>query len=141
MAVRGTAHLIADASGCCGDRVQFTASGAACQRSLLVCFTGSYPPWVGEFEGGMTRASGIVAHPNERLWIVVAAGQGYLIEAAAQRCVHTFGGALCDWSVLPECVALTELYGHGPLVTWKIGHRARRLDEERSSPAVGEARD
>jgi hypothetical protein len=75
---------------------QFSATGLGTHREgLVVQFVPvSGGPWVGNFQRGMGSLEGIFDHPNPTLLVVVAGGQGYVIEVTARQVKQTFGGML-----------------------------------------------
>ncbi len=50
--------------------------------------------WVGNFVRGLNKFDWIGSHPNGQQSLVVAGGQGYLIEPNLRTVLSTFGGAI-----------------------------------------------
>lgn len=127
-AVRGFAHITSTPSA--APRVRFSTFRDEAQPPLLLVeFSGPYAPWVGEFRPGMTGLSGVVAHPRDTLWIVIAGGQGYVVDPAFQRCIRSFGGAIRSWHDTRGAVVFLEWYGFSELMTISIDAAAAPENE------------
>jgi len=78
---------------------QFSATGRGTHREGLVLRV--RPPhaeaWVGNFQRGLTSYDVVHLHPNSRDLVVVAGGEGYIVEPSSRRLIATFGGQIC-WS-------------------------------------------
>src|SRR5689334_7941654 len=73
----------------------FSASGQGMHREgLVVRFMPlSAEAWVGNFQGGpASDCNQVLGHPNGREVIVIAGGQGYIVDVCARKCLGTFGG-------------------------------------------------
>ena len=83
---------------------QFSATGLGKHREgLVVQFVPkSGDPWVGNFQRGMGSLEKVFDHPNPTLLVVVAGGQGYVIEVTARGVSQTFGGMLETAFEIPE---------------------------------------
>lgn len=60
----------------------FPSNGAGRHREgFVVRFTpGSVGSWVGNFQRGATRYNSVLAHPDSRQVVIVAGGEGYIID-------------------------------------------------------------
>ena len=74
---------------------QFSATGRGMHREGFVVefFPEFKPPWVGNFQPGLTSYDAILPLPNGRLVVVVAGGQAYVIEPEPNL-LTTFGGQI-----------------------------------------------
>lgn len=52
------------------------------------------PAWVGNFQRGMTGFSDVIEHPSGTHAIVVAKGQGYVVDLANRQMIECFGGII-----------------------------------------------
>jgi hypothetical protein len=87
----------------------FSATGTGLQsEGLVVHFapTGA-PPWTGNFvPGRFTKFQLLVPHPNGQHAIIIAGGQGYIVDPSAEELVGTLGGAIVDAFSHPTTSAL-----------------------------------
>lgn len=76
--------------------LRFSAHGGGTHsEGFVVEFqTGADRKWVGNFVHGLNKFDWIGSHPNGRETVVVAGGQGYLIEPNLRTVLSTFGGAI-----------------------------------------------
>jgi hypothetical protein len=76
--------------------LRFSAHGGGTHsEGFVVEFqTGTDQKWVGNFARGANKFDWIDSHPNGRDALVVAGGQGYLIEPNLRIVISTFGGAI-----------------------------------------------
>jgi len=83
---------------------QFSATGKGTHSEGFVVEIQPEPgdKWVGNFQPGLTRFSGIFAHPDDTHIIVVSGGQGYIVDPKSRELVETFGGQLQDATQLSE---------------------------------------
>jgi hypothetical protein len=71
---------------------QFSAGGCGTHREgFVVQFGDGAGVWVGNFQRGATGFDLALAHPDGRSVIVVAGGQGYVIDPSSRRLTATFG--------------------------------------------------
>src|SRR3990172_3937129 len=50
--------------------------------------------WVANFQPGLGRWEGVLEHPNGKHLIVLARGQGYVVDPAARQLVQTLSGSI-----------------------------------------------
>ena len=83
---------------------QFSATGMGKHREGLVVqvFPTTAAGWVGNFQRGMGSLEGVFMHPNEVLLIVVAGGEGYVVEVDSQKLIQSFGGMLETVFEIPQ---------------------------------------
>ncbi|MGZ3739275.1 MAG: hypothetical protein ACXVB9_07875 [Bdellovibrionota bacterium] len=62
-------------------------------------FPGESREWVGNFAPGISPFSTAIAHPDQRRVLVIAGGQGYVIDAEKRKLDGVLGGGICE--VLP----------------------------------------
>ena len=71
---------------------QFSAGGRGTHREgFVVRFSGDGGDWVGNFQRGVTGFDVAVPHPDGHSVIVIAGGQGYIIEPSSRQATGTFG--------------------------------------------------
>ena len=51
-------------------------------------------PWIGNFHGGLSSFSGVHSHPDGQHVLVVAGGQGYVVDPETRALVQLLGGAI-----------------------------------------------
>ena len=75
---------------------QFSATGMGRhQEGCVVKFCpDNRPAWIGNFQRGITSLAAVFAHPNETNLIVVAGGQGYVVDISNRQLIECFGGML-----------------------------------------------
>jgi hypothetical protein len=61
-------------------------------EGLVVQFKVEGELWVGNFQRGGTQFDAAITHPDGRLVIIVAGGQGYMIDPSARSRLAIFGG-------------------------------------------------
>ena len=97
---------------------QFSASGQGMFREgFVVRFRTSADTWIGNFQRGLTGCDAVIDHPHRDRAIVVAGGQGYVIEIGTRRCEGTFGGQIEYIVAVPELDCI--VFGNG---LWFEGH-------------------
>jgi hypothetical protein len=110
---------------------QFSATGHGTHREgFVVEFNpGTSSSWVGNFQRGLTDYDAVVLHPNGQSVVIIASGQGYLIDPKDRRLVGLLGSQLQNATVIPE--AKTIIINNG---IWLEGHgesgvlwRSRRI--------------
>lgn len=69
--------------------------------------------WVGNFQPGSGGWEGVLEHPNGQHLIVVARGQGYVVDPKAHQLVSTFSGDIQHVVPLPELGAIVLSDGLG----------------------------
>ena len=72
----------------------FPSSSGRYREGLVLEFQGENDVWIGNFISGATGFSSVFDHFDGRSVIVIAGGQGYLVDVAAQDVTSTFGGDL-----------------------------------------------
>lgn len=75
---------------------QFSETGLGRhQEGLVVRFTpANGEAWVGNFQSGLAGYEEILPHPDGRHIVVVAGGQGYIIDPETRRLTGCVGGAI-----------------------------------------------
>jgi hypothetical protein len=110
---------------------QFSATGmGGHQEGLVVKFyPASRAAWVGNFQRGMTDFSEAIEHPNGTNAIVVASGQGYVVDIARRQLIECFGGMIDSMFRVPNQDVIifgdcTNFLAYGPNgILW----RSRRV--------------
>ena len=74
----------------------FSATGRGKHRvGFVVRFTShTGSDWVGNFQGGLGGYSGVFNHPNGNDMIIIAGGQGYVVDPNSRQCSMTFGAQI-----------------------------------------------
>ena len=81
--------------------------GPQYREGLVVRFwTTGGETWVGNFHGGHGRAEGVVDHPDNRRVVVLASGQGYVVDPEAPNDVSIFAFGIHEFFALPEFNAI-----------------------------------
>ncbi len=75
---------------------QFSATGQGTHREgFVVEFTPpDVPPWVGNFQRGMTSLDVVVASRGDTTVTVIAGGEAYVVDPSSRSCLRTFGGQI-----------------------------------------------
>lgn len=96
--------------------VPFSATGQGTHREGFVVrvVPADGDPWVGNFQGGGGPLTTALRHPNGRSLVVVAAGQGYVVDASTRALEDKFGADLVSALEVQEprtvvLVGLTDL--------------------------------
>ena len=76
--------------------IGFSSSGRGLHsEGLVVAFEGSgHNPWVGNFMRGMTKFDYVVEHPNKHHTIVIAGGEGYVVDPVSADLFSILGAAI-----------------------------------------------
>jgi hypothetical protein len=92
---------------------QFSTSGRGTHREGFVVRINPQAgsSWVGNFQGGIGGFRNVFDHPNRRDLIVVADGQGYVVDPESRALVAHFGGDISDLIEVPEIDALVVTNG------------------------------
>jgi hypothetical protein len=121
--------------------LSFTKNGAREHREGLVVrfYPGSSEPWVGNFLGGLTSYNKVLNHPNETDVIVVARGEGHIVDLERRAVRHRSGGDIED--VIPHQIlkAFSTTVGDGfaynpPLKLRTSPQTTRRMDRALAKP-------
>lgn len=67
--------------------------------------------WVGNFQPGLSSFEEVLRHPNGREFLVIAAGQGYLVDPNVRTKREYFGGQIENAIQIPELNSI--LLGNG----------------------------
>jgi hypothetical protein len=67
--------------------------------------------WVGNFQPGLGGWSGVFEHPNGTELIVIASGQGYIVDPNSRKCSITFGGQIESAFKIPDRKMI--IFGNG----------------------------
>src|SRR5262245_20208681 len=62
--------------------------------------------WVANFQPGSGGCDGVLQHPNGVYAVVLARGQGYVVDPASRQLVHLFSGSIQSVIELPELEAV-----------------------------------
>jgi hypothetical protein len=79
-------------SGECPEQFSATGMGAHREGFVVKFFPDDHAAWVGNFQRGMTNLSDLVDHPNGTDVIVLASGQGYVVDVGNRQVTECFGG-------------------------------------------------
>lgn len=82
------------ATGSWPEQFSFTGRGTHREGFVLEFFPEAKPPWVGNFQRGLTSYNAVLPLLNGRCTIVVAGGQAYMIEPEQRTLLTTFGGGI-----------------------------------------------
>lgn len=84
--------------------LQFSSTGQGTHREGFVVefHPASGPPWVGNFQPGLSGFSNAVLHPNGHSVVVISGGQAYLIDPAARTLISQFGGGISACIAVPS---------------------------------------
>ena len=122
----------------------FSPTGMGKHREgVVVQFSpGDGSEWVGNFQRGLTSFNSVLAWPEGQQVVVIAGGQGYVVDAYDRSCLETFGGQITEAlqpsaGVVVLC-SLTAMQAFGPQgrlwqtrrISWD-GFRALRIEGER----------
>ena len=120
--------------------MQFGATGQErYHEGSVVEFMHGNSSWVGNFAGGATGFDTVFEHPSWRSVIVIARGQGYIVDPRAQKVTLVFGGAItalvhsCSDRLVFSTFTEFEAYGAAGQV-WRTsrlswdGFRSIRVD-------------
>jgi len=108
---------------------QFSATDRGTHREgFAVEFNpGTSSSWVGNFQRGLTHYDAAILHPDGKSVIVIAGGQGYLVNPKDRRLEGLVGGQLESAMSLSKIVVISNglwLEGHGETgMRW----RSRRI--------------
>lgn len=92
---------------------QFTqGSKRTHSEGLVVAFSGIAASWIGNFQRGIGACSDALPHPDGRHAIVVASGQGYVIDPVRRALVDSFGGGIeALWRIPSEGLVIFDNAG------------------------------
>jgi len=71
-----------------------TGYGLHCEGLVVEFTVPGKAPWIGNFVRGLTRFDLAVPHPDSIHALVIAGGQGYVVEPVSQSVVDTCGSAI-----------------------------------------------
>ncbi|HJZ98877.1 MAG TPA: hypothetical protein VKE70_20350, partial [Candidatus Solibacter sp.] len=106
---------------------QFSTTGRGTHREgFVVEFnTDTDSAWVGNFQRGWTSYEAVFLHPDDQSVIVIAGGQGYVVDLKDRRAVGILSDQLESAIVLPDLKAVVlnngirlEAYGKAGLL-WR----------------------
>jgi hypothetical protein len=108
---------------------QFSATGMGTHRegTVVKFYPDTQPAWVGNFQRGMTGLSAAIEHPNGTHAIVVANGQGYVVDVANRQMIECFGGIIDSMFRVPNQNVIifgdcTNFLAYGPNgILWRSG--------------------
>jgi len=103
----------------------FSATGLARHsEGLVVSFrAGDSPQWIGNFARGLARFDSVQVLPNHTAAIIIAGGQGYVIDPVSRQVQGTTGGAIVDAFVHPTTSAI--VLNHQNILFESIGPSGR----------------
>ncbi len=83
---------------------QFSATGRGTHREGFVVefLPEKRPPWIGNFQPGLTPYHVVLPLPNGTSLIVIAGGQAYVIDPDERRLLTTVGGQIDAALAAPE---------------------------------------
>jgi|SRR5436190_12223360 len=101
--------------------VQFSESGTGTHREGFVVqfMPASGPPWIGNFQGGVSGVSEVLLHPDGSSVIIVADGQAYIVNPESRELLGTFGGDI--EAAIPIIESNFIIFGNG---LWFEGYGA-----------------
>lgn len=108
---------------------QFPDGRHAYREGLVVKFNlDSGSEWLGNFQLGMGGVNAVLPEPGTDNLIVIAGGDGYLVEPSTRRCLRRFGGGIKEvFRPRPDLIVCSNglwMEGIGPSgVVW----RSRRI--------------
>lgn len=75
---------------------QFSATGRGTHREGFVVefYPGTASSWVGNFQRGFGNHEDVILYPNGRFVLVIASGEGYLVDPKDRRLVQLLSGNL-----------------------------------------------
>ena len=75
---------------------QFSDTGHGTHREgFVVEFTpANAPPWVGNFQRGLTGLDVVIASRDHTTLTVIAGGEAYVVDPESRSCIRTFGGQI-----------------------------------------------
>jgi hypothetical protein len=73
---------------------QFPSGSGRYREGFVVEFQNENDVWIGNFIGGATRFSSVFDHLDGPSVIVIAGGQGYVVDVNSQDVSSAFGGSL-----------------------------------------------
>lgn len=85
--------------------VQFSyLKGGRHKEGLVVDFysEGDKSVWIGNFQPGLTNYSDVTDHPKSDYCVVIAGGQGYVVNRNSAKLVECLGGTIISFLQLPE---------------------------------------
>jgi hypothetical protein len=76
----------------------FSSTGTGTQsEGLVVTFTpDGAPSWTGNFARGLTKLDLLVRHPNGQHALIIAGGQGYIVDPSDGNLLEKVGGAIVE---------------------------------------------
>lgn len=108
-----------------GPACAFSVTGTGTQsEGLVVGFKPrDAPSWTGNFVRGLTKYDLVIAHPNDHDALIVAGGQGYIVDPHTRKLLGSFGGAVVDAFPHPTDDAI--VFNHQNLSFEAIGAQGR----------------
>jgi hypothetical protein len=93
---------------------EWTGAWEGHSEGFVVRFTPeANEPWIGNFQPGSNGWEGVLPHPNGQHFIVVARGQGYIVDPGVRQLVTTFSRSIQHVVPLPEFGAIVFSDGLG----------------------------
>jgi hypothetical protein len=88
--------------------VQFSASGRSthAEGTVVEFFPQSAQSWIGNFQGGIGDCQQLIDQADAIL--VIAGGQGYVVDPVARTQLDTFGGQIIDVIALPDGIVASN---------------------------------
>jgi hypothetical protein len=128
-------------------------------EGLVVRFNPDTPEtWVANFQPGSGSGGweGVLEHPNGKHLVVLARGQGYVVDPVTRQCMEVFSGFILDVVELPdlgailvsdgirfEAIKSDGIWWSSPRISWdeirNIKFEGTILRGEASSPARGDS--
>lgn len=86
----------------------FSDTGQGMHREGLVVefMVPGESPWVGNFVRGLTRFDLAVPHPDGKHALIIAGGQGYIVDPRIHGVIKTFGGGINECYPHPDGTTL-----------------------------------
>jgi hypothetical protein len=88
--------------------VQFSASGRSThsEGTVVEFFPGTAQSWVGNFQVGIGNCQEVIEQADAIL--VIAGGQGYVVDPVARTQLETFGGQIIDVIAVPDGIVVSD---------------------------------
>jgi len=141
-------------SGPLPEQLSVTDQGSHSEGFVVQFLPDRASPWVGNFQGGAGKCQGVFAHPNGSSLVVVASGQGYVVDPESHAVLQHLDSDIDAVLDVPEIDSLVftnglwfEAYGvsgrlwRSPRLSWdgvrSLSRSESTLSGEAYSPMDG----
>jgi hypothetical protein len=83
-----------------------TGQGMHCEGFVVRFMGRTFESWVGNFQPGLTKFSGVHEHPDAKHVIVISGGEGYIVDPELQTVSMNLGGMINSVTPIPDKKAL-----------------------------------